>query len=307
MGMRLRLALYGLMASCCVAAAEPPAPKPPPAEPPVAAGAPAATETGHDALCRIIDAAAREHGVEADFLTNLIWRESSFRAGAVSRKGAQGIAQFMPYTAAERGLADPFDPEQAIPQAARLIADLRARFGNLGLAAAAYNAGPARVEKWLAKEAGLPAETRNFVALVTGRAAEDWAAMAKGKAAPAAEPPAPVSCAGVVVALRRPGGAGPAKGPGAVEPGEEAPFAPWGVQLAGNFSKDQALASFARARAHYATILGDIRPMVIGTRLLSRGTRAFYRVRVPAESRAAADALCGRIRAAGGSCVALKS
>src|SRR5205814_6611619 len=66
-------------------------------------------------------------------------------AGAVSPKGAEGIAQFMPGTAAERGLANPFDPEQAIPHAARFLAELKRRFGNLGMAAAAYNAGPARV------------------------------------------------------------------------------------------------------------------------------------------------------------------
>ena len=48
----------------------------------------------------------------------------------------------MPGTAAERGLSDPFDPEQAIPKAAELLSELRTRFGNLGLAAAAYNAGP---------------------------------------------------------------------------------------------------------------------------------------------------------------------
>ena len=72
---------------------------------------------------------------------------------------------------------------------------------------------------------------------------------------------------------------------------EEAPFAPWGVQLAGNFSKERALASFARARQRYAGVLGEARPMVIGTRLRSRGTRAFYRVRVPAESRKRRDAV----------------
>ena len=87
----------------------------------------------------------------------------------------------------------------------------------------------------------------------------------------------------------------------------EAPFAPWGVQLAGNFSKSLALASFARARARLAGVLGDTRPMVIGTRLRTRGTRAFYRVRVPAPTRQAADDLCRRIQAARGACVTLRS
>jgi soluble lytic murein transglycosylase-like protein len=77
--------------------------------------------------------------------------------------GAQGIAQFMPGTAQERGLADPFDPEQAIPAAASLLRDLSQRFGNLGLAAAAYNGGPNRVSAWLAGNGSLPAETQDYV------------------------------------------------------------------------------------------------------------------------------------------------
>jgi hypothetical protein len=270
----------------------------------IAAAQPAATESVNDALCRVIEDAARRHGVAADFLTHLLWRESSFRAGAVSPKGAQGIAQFMPYTAAERGLADPFDPETAVPHAAALIADLAARFGNLGLAAAAYNAGASRVAKWLAGEGGLPAETRTFVLRVTGRSAEDWAKQQDGADGVVPRPTEPASCATIVATLRRPGR--PVDDVPA-EPIEEAPFAPWGVQLAGNFSKERALASFSRARRRYADVLGDLQPMVIGTRLLSRGTRTFYRVRLPSETRQSAEILCRRIRAAGGDCVVLRS
>src|SRR3954471_23385497 len=96
-------------------------------------------------ICRLIDGAAMANRLPAEFLTRLIWRESSFRTGVVSPSGAQGIAQFMPGTALERRLEDPFDPEQAIPKAAEFIAELKTRFGNLGLAAAAYNGGPYRV------------------------------------------------------------------------------------------------------------------------------------------------------------------
>src|SRR4030095_7430717 len=95
------------------------------------------------ALCRMIESAAVAHRLPVDFFTRLIWQESSFRPGVVSRGGAEGGAAFMPGTAPERGLADPFDPEQAIPKSAELLDDLRRRFGNLGLAAAAYNGGPA--------------------------------------------------------------------------------------------------------------------------------------------------------------------
>jgi hypothetical protein len=79
------------------------------------------------------------------------------------------------------------------------------------------------------------------------------------------------------------------------------------VQLAGNFSKAIALASYGRARQIYAAVIGDAQPMIIGTRLRSRGSRPFYRVRVPAQTRAEANAICGRIHSAGGSCVTLRS
>jgi hypothetical protein len=85
------------------------------------------------------------------------------------------------------------------------------------------------------------------------------------------------------------------------------PFAPWGVQLAGNFSKAIALATYARARQRYASIIGELQPMIIGTRLRSRGTRAFYRIRLPAQSRDEANGLCTRIHGIGGACVVLRS
>ena len=283
-----------------------------------------ATETVEQALCRLIDGSAKARGLPVPFLTRLIWRESSFRVSAVSPVGAQGVAQFMPGTARERGLLDPFDPEQAIPHAAHLLADLKRQFGNLGLAAAAYNGGAGRVSSWLAGTGGLPAETRAYVIAITGAPAEDWRGGAKaiefpeGKPAPAdpagaksdpaaAKPAASdvdasLTCLQVTATLRIPSrGDRFALGP------NEGPAAPWGIQLAGNFSKSLALQSFSRARASYAKVIGEVRPMIIGTRLRNRGTRAFYRVRIPAESRQAADGLCGRIRSAGGACIVLRT
>lgn len=130
-------------------------------------------------ICRMIRLAARWHALPAGFLARLIWQESRFRVSAVSHVGAQGIAQFMPATAAERGLKDPFDPGQALWAAAGLLSSLERRFGNLGLAAAAYNAGPGRVSAWLSKKKRLPEETRNYVEAVTGRPASSWARAAK--------------------------------------------------------------------------------------------------------------------------------
>src|SRR5438309_4132087 len=94
------------------------------------------------AICQMVDGAAEANRLPAAFLTRILWQESRFRTDVISPAGAQGVAQFMPQTAAERGLADPYDPGPAIAQAARLLAELGGRFGNLGLAAAAYNAGP---------------------------------------------------------------------------------------------------------------------------------------------------------------------
>ena len=128
-----------------------------------------------ETICRLIETAAHEHEIPIRFLTRLIWQESRFQVAAVSHAGAQGIAQFMPATAAERDLKDPFDPRQALPAAASLLSSLERRFGNLGLAAAAYNAGPGRVSAWLRKKTRLPEETRNYVKAITGRTVRSWA------------------------------------------------------------------------------------------------------------------------------------
>ena len=255
-----------------------------------------ADESVLTSVCRLIESSARAEMLPVDFLTKLIWRESAFRADAVSPKGAQGIAQFMPGTASERGLADPFDPEEAIPHAARLLRDLRAQFGNLGLAAAAYNAGAARVEAFVAGRGGLPAETQDYVLAITGAGVEDWRAGASAVAPPPAAPQE--SCEKITVALKQSRGTLIAS---------IAPTAPWGVQLSGNFSKAIALASFLRAKTRLASVLSGVTPMIIGSRLRSRGSRPFYRVRAPARSRVEAQGLCERIHKAGGACVVLRS
>jgi hypothetical protein len=125
-------------------------------------------------LCDALLTAAQNNGLPVQFFANLIWQESGLRNDTVSRVGALGIAQFMPETAKENGLNDPFDPHQAIPASAKLLQQLRDQFGNLGLAAAAYNAGPHRVSDWLASGQALPHETLDYVLRVTGRSADQW-------------------------------------------------------------------------------------------------------------------------------------
>ncbi len=125
-------------------------------------------------FCEALRDAAELSNIPIAFFARLLWQESRFRFSEVSHAGAQGVAQFMPATAAEVGLDDPFDPYQALPASAKFLRKLHDQFGNLGLAAAAYNAGPGRIQKWLSGRSTLPRETRNYVRIITGNAAEDW-------------------------------------------------------------------------------------------------------------------------------------
>jgi transglycosylase-like protein with SLT domain/sporulation related protein len=247
-------------------------------------------------LCGIVEASAKAEGLPVNFFTRLIWRESAFQPHAVSPAGAMGVAQFMPGTASERGLADPFDPATAIPASAKFLAELGQRFGNLGLAAAAYNAGPNALSDWLAGKGFMPVETQDYVLAITGHDIEEW----KGDKPPDLASPDPAEpCLASIGKLRV------ARGP--AEPAISGLFAPWGVQVAGSFSKAAALGSFARAERAYAGVIGGMDPFVLGSALRSRGFRPFYRVRLPAQTRGEAEKLCNRLQAAGGACVVLRS
>jgi len=125
-------------------------------------------------VCDTVARAAQRNDLPVPFFIRLLFQESRFKPGAVSRTGAQGIAQFMPQTADAVGLDNPFDPAQAIPASARLLRSLFEQFGNLGLAAAAYNAGPKRIHDWLARKGKLPEETQGYVKTITGQPAESW-------------------------------------------------------------------------------------------------------------------------------------
>lgn len=132
-----------------------------------------------DQICPLVESVARANTLPVDFFVRLIWRESRFRPdvmGPVTANGqrAEGIAQFMPATAAEHNLTEPFNPSAALPKSGEFLAKLRDQFGSLGLAAAAYNAGAQRVRDYLSGSKSLPAETRNYVFATTGHAVEEW-------------------------------------------------------------------------------------------------------------------------------------
>ncbi|HJZ60637.1 MAG TPA: transglycosylase SLT domain-containing protein [Miltoncostaeaceae bacterium] len=126
----------------------------------------------------LVRTAAVAGGVPTVVLAAMIQAESGWNRWAVSPVGALGIAQFMPATARGVGLADPFDPDQAVPAAARLLgAHLRA-FGSIALALAAYNAGAGAVTRF----GGVPpfAETRAYVARILALAGDPEIASAAG-------------------------------------------------------------------------------------------------------------------------------
>jgi hypothetical protein len=114
----------------------------------------------------LIIRAAQRWSVSAQLLAAQLYAESNFNPFARSPAGAQGIAQFMPGTAAAMGLRDPFDPDAAIDAQAHLMRDLLGRFGSVPLALAAYNAGPGAV----AACGCVPPypETRSYVARILG-------------------------------------------------------------------------------------------------------------------------------------------
>lgn len=275
--------------------------------PPEKTSEPARESDAREAMCLMIESAARAENLPLEFFARVIWQESRFQSDAVgpaTRSGqrAQGIAQFMPGTASARGLLDPFNPVQALPKSAEFLNELRNQFGNLGLAAAAYNAGPKRVQDWLAGSGYMPQETRNYVAAITGSTVEEWATAGRNGKMPARPPTA--SCRELMALLRR------APNPFVAELEQHITLAAaklWGVQLAAGFNRDKALAMYARAMKRLSAVIGDQDPSLLSARLRTRGSATFYQVRIGADTRPEADNLCGRIRKAGGACFVLKN
>ncbi len=260
-----------------------------------------------EAMCLMVESAARSNNLPVEFFARVIWQESRFRpdaVGPVTRSGqrAQGIAQFMPGTASERRLLDPFDPVQALPKSAEFLNELRGQFGNLGLAAAAYNAGPRRVQEWLAGTGYMPSETSNYVLAITGTSVDDWATAGKSGKTPYRAPAS--SCRELMALLKR------APNPFVTQLEQHVTLAAareWGVQLAAGFNRDRALAMYARAMKRLSAVIGDQDPSLLGSTWRSRGVRTFYQVRIGADTRVAADDLCNRIRRAGGACFVLRN
>ncbi|MEL6436802.1 MAG: lytic transglycosylase domain-containing protein [Pseudomonadota bacterium] len=247
-------------------------------------------------ICRLIANEARSNGLPPAFFARLIWKESRFDAGAVSPAGALGIAQFMPATAKSRDLKNPFDPKQAIPASARLLAFLRLQMGNLGLAAAAYNAGEGRVDRWLRGRSNLPLETENYVFDITGEPAEVFQARGKFiKDLPLEEGKTfKESCNRLPII--KTGGVAMA----------QVVLKPWAVQVAGNFKRSIAARKWERIKSRNRSLIED-KPVSISRLRTPIGPRPIYAVRIGADSRSQANALCGQLRARGTACLVARN
>jgi hypothetical protein len=246
-------------------------------------------------VCRAIETTARTHALDPNFFARLIWRESLFDAAAVSHKGAQGIAQFIPSTAALRGLRDPFNPAEALAASALYLAELAAHFGNIGLAAVAYNGGEARAQRFVERQGGLPEETRNYVLAITGHAAEAWRDT----------PPASVDLALAEGSFREACIAKAGNRTLRAFP-TEPPVLPWGVVIASHRDRAGAERHVARlGNRHAAVLRGEA---FAYTRVRRPGMpRPLIYAQVGRASRAEADALCDRLRRAGGDCMVLRN
>ncbi len=259
----------------------------------------ASRDTLASSICISAEAQAKAHGLDPAFFARLLWRESLFDPNVVSDKGAQGIAQFMPETAARRGLKDPFEPLAAVEASAAYLADLKKQFGNIGLAAAAYNSGEGRVIRWLAGQSDLPEETRHYVAFITGHEAEDWKKPTADFPMPVIGPASSFAENCLALAARKSNLAEIAI--------RSAPFAPWGALLAVNFNEGKAMAMYRRLKLRFPQALANRDPLILRKRNLSRGRRKLVYVMLAEKSREAAIANCTMLNGAGAPCIVRKN
>ena len=255
-------------------------------------------KTFAETVCTEIDTRATEHGLPQSFIARLIWKESLFDPGAVSPKGAQGIAQFMPGTARLRGLDDPFDARKSLAASTAYLAELRTTFGNLGLAAAAYNAGEERVRKWLAGKGGLPYETQDYVFAITGHGHDEWKTESASFDIPALGKDGSFTDQCKSLVMRE-------LSPEAVEV-KQANWKPWGVVLTAGFSQARALQAFRVIRNRF-DLIKDEDPLVVRKLNRSMGRRKMVRVMIGRDSRAEAQKLCRDLTARGGTCLVARN
>lgn len=249
-------------------------------------------------VCTVIARDAAAAHLPIAYFARLIWQESHFDANAISRAGAEGIAQFMPGTGRLQRLDNPYNPAEALWRSASYLDALRQRFGNLGLAAIAYNGGENRAARFIAGTGYLAAETLDYVETITGIPATDWLVGEAPAGDYALQPDKPFheACVELAEANRLTEFTPP-----------DAIVQPWGIQLAEFFSRANARRAFDRLQQQYAGVLGEEELMLVARRNPNFGGALRYRVEIGRNSRVDAAALCSSYRRAGGVCLVVSN
>lgn len=249
-------------------------------------------------VCRVIERTATENQLDPHFFARLLWKESLFEPGAISPVGAQGIAQFMPGTADLVGLDDPFNPAKAIDASARYLKKLSDGFGNVGLAAVAYNGGENRAARYKAEGGRLPWETQDYVQAITGITADIWRddPPSTDKLDLRLDKDTPFLQACTTLAANR----------------RIREFAtpehawPWGVIVASHPNRSGATQQVNRLNRQLRPILGGKRVSYVQRRLTGSPRRVFT-AQIGYSSKSEASSFCTRLRSLGGRCLVLKN
>ena len=247
-------------------------------------------------VCSAIERSAGRHRLDPHFFARLLWKESLFEPGAVSPVGAQGIAQFMPGTAALVGLDDPFNPAKAIDASARYLKQLSDGFGNLGLAAVAYNGGENRAARFKAQGGNLPWETQDYVQAITGKDAWTWRDNPPEALDIRLDKERSFYAACVALASSRKLREFKTK---------DHPW-PWGVIVATHPSQSGVTSQVSRLNRQLRPILGGKRVSYV-RRKISGGPKRLYTAQIGYSSKSEAHAFCTRLRSVGGRCLVLKN
>lgn len=251
-----------------------------------------------DDVCTAIETDAEASGLPPGYFARLIWQESHFDANAASWAGAQGIAQFMPETGRLQGLANAYNPAEALWRSAQYLEFLRGKFGNLGLAAAAYNGGENGVARFIAGTGYLAAETLDYVEIITGIPVTQWLAADAPTAdyTLADDKPFHAAC----VALAETSTLKTFTPPTAI-------IQPWGIQMQQFFSEATARRFFSRIQGLYPAELGGEELMLVAKRNPNFGRALRWTVEIGRPDRAGAQQLCEALSKAGGACIVVRN
>lgn len=249
----------------------------------------------HD-ICQTIQRTALHYKLDQHFLARLLWQESRFDRNAISPARAMGIAQFIRSTADLRNLKDPFNPADAIARSAEYLSELSQRYGNIGLAAVAYNGGEWRVEQFI-KGGRLKRETIDYVRIITGRTAETW------RDAPPKVVDLRLDQTLSFQAACETLAAGRRQTPLRLSPA----IAPWGAQLAFGKTKKEAWARYRTRVLRCESVVRGERPDIIFVPNRVPGRKGYFMARIGRSTRDAANKLCNSARQAGCPCAVYRN